>query len=105
MKNKVTCDNCNKEFELNILEDNIKEDISKVYFTCSHCDKEYISHYTDKVIRVKQKKMKGLVNKLGKLKGKKDFKQSEKLYKQYLKIQEELKRDMDNLKEEVETIC
>lgn len=63
----VTCDGrdgCKNNFDLQGLEvAKLDNDIEKTYFICPHCGKEYISFYTDKYIRKKQKLIRGLKSK------------------------------------------
>lgn len=100
--NILICDNCKDEFTMEVKEELVKDNISKVYFTCPHCDKEYISYYTNALIKVKQKKMRNIVKKQKKARGKQDINRSNKLYKQYQKLKKEIKKDMDNLKKRIE---
>ena len=36
---KVNCDECKKDFEMDVKEERIKNDIVKTYFICPHCKK------------------------------------------------------------------
>lgn len=100
--NMVTCDNCNQDFKMDIKEEEVKDNIFKVYFTCPHCSKEYISYYTNVLIKIKQKKIRDIVEKQKESRGKQDINRSNKLYKQYQKLKKEIKKDMDNLKKRIE---
>lgn len=39
---KVNCDECKKDFEMDVKEERIKNDIVKTFFICPHCKKEYV---------------------------------------------------------------
>lgn len=62
---KVICtDNCKKEFELNGFQaKRVKGDIEKTFFTCTHCNHEYVSFYTNTLIRKMQIKIQELMSK------------------------------------------
>lgn len=51
----IICDECKKEFELKPRTKKHADVIVEVYFKCPHCGKEYVSYFTDKTIRIKQK--------------------------------------------------
>lgn len=54
-------ESCGKEFNLERFElAELGNDIEKTYFTCPHCDKEYVAFYTDPAIRRKQERMRRL---------------------------------------------
>lgn len=86
---KVTCDKCRREFDI-ILQEKKKlveqEEITKTYFVCPFCKKEYVVGYDNKeTITIKQKirvalsKNSPVLKKKNKLKKKQ--KQLEQMYK------------------------
>ncbi|EDS77315.1 transglycosylase [Clostridium botulinum C str. Eklund] len=93
----VICDDgCKEEFELTDLKElNHDNDIVEVYFNCPNCGKKYICCYTDKSIRLKQKRL----NKLWK-KYRSSKRQGKVIgtLKMIEKLKVEIKNDMNNLK-------
>ncbi|ALG49386.1 hypothetical protein [Clostridium perfringens] len=58
---KVYCDKCNKEFEINLLVENVKGDVRRVYFKCPECNTKYTSYYLNNKIEQRQLKMQKLM--------------------------------------------
>lgn len=85
----LTCDGkggCNETFELEKLEvEKLANDVEKTFFICPHCDKEYISFYTDRHIRRKQELIRGITSESGQK-----------------RIKEEIGKDMKKLRKKVE---
>lgn len=100
----LICDGCNKEFTMEVKEDELYGDITKVYFTCPHCCKEYISHYLDENIKQKQQEIQEIVKKQKYNKGTSNIGCSKKLHKQYKRLKKQLKKDMELLRIKVEKI-
>jgi transcription initiation factor IIE alpha subunit len=81
---------CNKDFEHpGFKEKKLPNMIRAVYFECPLCGEEYISYYTDPLIRVKQTRIRNLWG-------------SQKKIKEIEKLQGEIKVLMNNLKGKVE---
>ena len=79
-------DGCGEEFRTTGFKaKKIDSDIEKTYFRCSHCNKEYISFYTDSLIRKKQQRIR----------------RSKSIY-EINKIQKQIKNDMDNLRKQID---
>lgn len=93
----IKCDNCNEEFEL-ITKVKKTNGIEEVYFKCSHCKVKYISYFTNKNIRIKQKN----INKLWQ-KYKKCTTEDEaiEMMKNIDTMRIEIKVDMNNLKKKM----
>lgn len=51
----IVCDICKKEFALKPITKKHIDGINEVYFKCPHCSEKYISYFTNKNIRIKQK--------------------------------------------------
>ncbi|WP_313758553.1 hypothetical protein [Tissierella sp.] len=97
----VLCDECKKDFTVNIKTEELNDNIEKVYFVCPHCNKEYTSYYTNVLIKKKQIKMRNIKGKIGEFKGI-NPKKAMNLYKQYEKLKKELSADMEKLRKIVE---
>ncbi len=94
----LVCDDCKKEFTMDIKEKRIENSITKTYFTCPHCCKEYVSYYSDEKIRRKQQEIQDIIKKQRYNRGKTNIDYSIKLNKQYKKLKKQLKKDMELLK-------
>ena len=57
----VTCDECNKTFEINC-DMKLIDDIEVTYFKCNECDKLYIICCVDEYIKKEQRRYKKLKN-------------------------------------------
>lgn len=55
--NKVKCDSCNKEFEIKLQVKKHPGAVEETYFICPKCKERYVSYFTDKDIRAKQKQI------------------------------------------------
>ncbi|MDF2534402.1 MAG: hypothetical protein K0R18_559 [Bacillales bacterium] len=62
--NQLTCDNCEKEFELQLESKVVERDIHLAFFSCPHCHHEFKSYYTDAKIRARQGKIQELFAKI-----------------------------------------
>lgn len=98
MSNKVICDKCNKEFEIKLKVNNHINNIEEAYFKCPNCGEKYISCFTDKNIRLKQKK----INKMWE-EYKKAPTQEEvvKMAEKITALKAEIKEDIGKLKEKM----
>jgi transcription initiation factor IIE alpha subunit len=91
------CDKCNKYFEVQIKLRKPDRGIEEHYFNCSHCGEKYISYYTNKNIRRKQKEVRALYDKLSKLKS---DEQQQKLFEKIANLKALMKAEMDQLRSE-----
>lgn len=99
--NMVTCDKCSKDFKIELKEEEVKDRISKVYFNCPHCNKEYISYYTSVLIKLKQDKIKKIQEEYNKI-IKIDKERGVKIFKQYQGLKREIIREMNKLEKRIE---
>ena len=85
----LACDGengCKKEFRITEFKSSkLENDIEKTYFQCPHCNKEFISFYTDKQIRWKQQKIR-----------------KRKTLSKINELKEEIAQDMKVLREKIE---
>ena len=44
---KVNCDECKKDFEMEVKVEKINTDVERTYFVCPNCSKEYTSVLTN----------------------------------------------------------
>ncbi|PTY77364.1 hypothetical protein B5V89_14890 [Heyndrickxia sporothermodurans] len=94
------CDECEQEYLITGLEtENIGEDIEKTFFTCPHCDKEYIAFYTDSEIRNLQTEIRSYQWQLGKVQ---TVKRRDRLLKQIEQTQAKNKEKMTALRHMIE---
>lgn len=82
----VNCNKCKKDFKIEI-QTKTKNKLEILYFTCKHCDKEYIYLIKDDYIRDKQSDLLILKNKIDKCD---NINKTNKL----IKLQDKLLRDM-----------
>lgn len=94
----VYCNKCKKDFEINIKTKKCLGGIEETYFKCPHCKERYTGFFTDKNIRIKQKRVRNESNKLSKCR---DMGQRIVLLKEIDKMKQDLKVDMDKLKEKM----
>ena len=94
----IYCNKCKKDFEINIKTKKYPGGIEETYFKCPHCKERYTGFFTDKNIRIKQKKVRNISNELGKCR---DMAQRIVLLKEIDKMKQDLKVNMDNLKEKM----
>lgn len=97
----IFCDICSKTFIIDIQTQQLENNVERVYFTCSHCNTQYTSYYTNVLIKRKQAQIKELEEKYLAARGK-NPKQAEKVFSQIQKLKKEIGKDMDNLKKRVE---
>ena len=99
--NIIFCDECKMEFRIEPKEEEIKDRISKVYFNCPHCNKEYISYYTSALVKIKQNKIQKIKEQYIEAR-EKEPKTAERLFKQFQKLRKEIGKDMENLRKRIE---
>lgn len=88
---------CNKQFEITDLPTiELEDGIEKTYFTCTHCQHEYVVQYTDAHIRKLQKKIRKAQQRFANLNY--DHKV---VAKQEGKIKNQIKERMDALRKRV----
>jgi transcription initiation factor IIE alpha subunit len=95
---KARCDSCDNDFEIENKTESIGETVEKNYFTCSHCDKEYVSYYMDQNIRKKQSDLKMLWRNIRSSTTPKNY---NKLQKKIEELQDEIKKDLRQLRETI----
>lgn len=94
----TTCNRCQEDFDIKLEERLVKNNIYKVSFSCNHCNKEYISYYTNIVVRNKQKKINKIAEKIKEANENADSKKYMKLLKEYKKCKKEIDEEMEKLK-------
>jgi transcription elongation factor Elf1 len=94
-KTKAVCDDCNKEFEVDIHTLITDNHIEKNFFNCPHCGKEYIAFCTNQSIRQKQAEIKKLWRDL---RVAKTVKQHDKIHSKIDSLEEEIKNEMSALR-------
>lgn len=95
MSRKITCDKCNKDFDLNTKVKKHKDGVEEVYFKCPHCKVKYTSYFTDKNIRIKQNKINKLWDKYRNVRTKKEI---VSVLEEIEILRKEIKADMKELK-------
>lgn len=98
----IYCDECKKEFVIDIKTEELEDNVIRTYIKCPHCSKEYTSYYTDVLIRVKQNKIRAILEKHKGNTGTGNVKKAKSISKQYEKLKKEISKDMDNLKNKTE---
>lgn len=93
---KARCDSCDNDFVIETKTQSIGETVEKNFFTCSHCDKEYVSYYIDQSIRKKQSDLKMLWRNIRSASTPKNY---NKLQKKIEELQNEIKEDLRRLRE------
>lgn len=95
---KVVCDGgCGQEYEINVKTAQLGDGIEKVYFTCPHCEHEYVSFYTDEEIRKLQEKIRKVYRRIG------DDKYDQKaVTSQKLKLRKQIETKMGLLRAKIE---
>lgn len=95
------CNDCKKQFHIEPKEENLENDVSRTYFKCLHCKKEYTAYYSNILIKKKQEKI-GMLN--NKYLSQRDLepKKALKTYNQIKKLKKEIGRDMDKLQKRIE---
>jgi hypothetical protein len=96
---QINCDECEREFELNLQTKVVERDIHLTFFICPHCRREYKSYFTNAKIRTRLKKIQELYSKI-------KLKPYQHKLQQLIERKDELVRlnklEMDNLKEKYE---
>src|SRR5699024_2772292 len=100
--NVVNCDECNKEFVIEMKEKDVGQGITKIYFSCPHCKEEYLVHYSNVLILKKQKQIRDKQQEYNDEVKLKDRKKAQSRYNQIKKLQKALKKDMENLEKRMQ---
>ncbi|WP_338627512.1 hypothetical protein QJR52_06190 [Clostridium baratii] len=95
----VKCDDCNESFEIDLKTEKVVGDIERTYFNCKHCNKKYISYYTNSKIKYNQERLRKILKKAEKCRDDNTYK---KLEEQYNKLSLSIKKDMTRLKKKYE---
>lgn len=90
-----TCDECTKEFQIELKTKRLHEGVELTYFNCPHCECEYTTYYTDTNIREGQRHVQRLREKL---QGTKNLGIRERIHADIQKRQKEIAKQMDELK-------
>lgn len=93
----IICDKCNKEIVIELKEKKLKDDVKKVYFNCNSCNIEYLAYLTNREIEEKQKQVQKLMIEANREELSTEDKQIH--YKRYKALKNEIKADMEALKE------
>lgn len=96
--NKVTCDKCNKKFEIKAKTRKLPLGIEEVYFICPHCKEKYVSYYTDESIREKQNEINKVWEEYRQLR---DPAAIADMAIKITELKDEIKADMEELKKEM----
>lgn len=91
------CDKCKAAILIKLEEEELKDNISRVFFRCNNCGEEYLVHYTSVLVKIKQRKIVNIANNYEKIRDK-DYVAAEKLFKKYQNLKKEIGKDMDKLK-------
>lgn len=91
------CDECKEQFNVKFKEKIIGIGVIKHYFTCPYCKHEYINFIKNSSVRKKQRQIKKLYAELRKTKS---FKERQLAIFTIEKAEREVKREMDQLKEQ-----
>lgn len=94
----LNCNNCNKDFILKQEEADVGQGITKHYFTCSHCKKEYLINYSSASIQAKQKRLQGIADELAKYKNTNPEKALNQI-KKYRELKKDIGREVNKLEE------
>jgi transcription initiation factor IIE alpha subunit len=95
---KARCDSCDNDFEIEMKTESIGETVEKNFFTCSHCDQEYVSYYMDQSIRKKQADLKMLWRNIRFATTAKNY---NKLQMKIDELEKEIKQDLKHLRETI----
>ena len=100
--NVTYCDECKKEFTIDQQQEQLKENVTKVYFICPHRDKEYLVYYSNVLIENKRKKIADTISKFEEVRDI-DKPKATKLFKKYQALKKEIAQDMDKLEDRVKS--
>jgi hypothetical protein len=92
---KVTCDACNKDFDIEMKCEPVGGCVEKNFFVCPHCNKEYVTYCTDQDIRKKQAELKSLFRELQTIRSEKKYL---KVVSRIDELQQTIKQEMQILK-------
>lgn len=95
----ANCDECKKDFEVDIKVNKIKDDIEKTYFICPICKHEYAAYYTNAKIRKKQEEISKIARRI---KLNKNIGIGIELSKKYNKLNKNIKEEMRSLRKRFE---
>lgn len=100
----VICEYCSNDIEIELKTTKVTETISKVYFNCEVCRKEYIAYHITQSIIDKQNKMQQLVKQQRLNRHTKDTSAAHKLNTQYHSLKKQVKKEMEQVEEEVQNL-
>lgn len=93
----IICDSCKEEIKLEVKQRTLTDKVKKFYFTCNSCNKEYLVYLADEKIEKKQHEVQKLMIKANREELSTEDKQM--YYKRYKALKNEIKADMEALKE------
>ena len=93
----IICDSCKEEIKIEVKQRFLTDDIKEFYFTCNACNKEYLIYLSNKEIEKKQHELQKLMIKANIEELSTEDKQIH--YKRYRGLKNEIKADMEALKE------
>lgn len=96
---KIYCNaGCQKEFEVKAFKTvKLPDKVEKTFFTCTHCDHEYLVHYTDTETRELQAKIRRVQQRFANPRA-----DHAKAARQEARIQIQIKEKMDTLRQRIE---
>lgn len=93
----IICDSCKEEIKIEVKQRFLTDDIKEFYFTCNSCNKEYLIYLSNKEIEEKQNELQKLMIEANREELSTEDKQM--YYKRYRGLKNEIKADMEALKE------
>ncbi|MBS4188639.1 hypothetical protein KHA94_00195 [Bacillus sp. FJAT-49705] len=103
---KVNCNECQKDFLIDLKEKKHPKGIIETYFVCTHCKNRFIAFVTNQNVRKKQHQMRKLQSSIPQIKHPSEYTEAflKKLEDHYSKINNlkaELESEMKILKEQI----
>lgn len=93
----IICDSCKEEIKIEVKQRFLTDNIKEFYFTCNSCNKEYLIYLSNKEIEKKQHELQKLMIEANREELSTEDKQM--YYKRYKAFKNEIKADMEALKE------
>ena len=93
----IICDSCKEEIKIEVKQRFLTDDIKEFYFACNACNKEYLIYLSNKEIEEKQYELQKLMIEANREELSTEDKQM--YYKRYKALKNEIKADMEALKE------
>ena len=93
----IICDSCKEEIKIEVKQRFLTDDIKEFYFACNACNKEYLIYLSNNKIEKKQCELQKLMIEANREELSTEDKQM--YYKRYKALKNEIKADMEALKE------